>query len=374
MKEKAIKKEMMRLWKETFHDSDEYICLVFDNYFSIENVTFHEKEGRIVSALLAVPYHIGGFGSSERIEGAYFCGLATEPKFRKMGIMDSLLKEMEYRFHKRNFAFTFLIPADAGLRRYYYKRGYIDSFYHCCYNYIHENNVSCKLSKDIRCYNTFNNKKAIQQMGCNIGYITGRYEDNVNVESRNNNYIFSLNSIYYTLNKYECNNDAMTVIHTKKDFIAIIEESLISGNIIYVCFDENYDICKNVIIGLCFCNIDYIAHKIIVKKVIYDNSIIYSMMLEKINSDFTGFSIYIYEDYNMSSNVGESSSVCYGTGNEILTENVEAYGMIKILNSHEVQKFITSSARDQKYPILMNNPKSTPPQLFINTSMTLMLD
>lgn len=118
----SLKTEMKRLWKETFHDSDDYIDLVFDTYFDPELVAWHEAGGRLVSALLAIPYTFRQ--GSRSLRALYLCGLATDPAFRRQGIMDSLLYEINAKGAERGFAFSFLIPADEGLHRFYLNRGY----------------------------------------------------------------------------------------------------------------------------------------------------------------------------------------------------------------------------------------------------------
>lgn len=122
MNPNSLKTEMKRLWKETFHDSDDYIDLVFDTYFDPELVAWHEADGRLVSALLGIPYTFRQGARSLR--ALYLCGLATDPAFRRQGIMDSLLNEINFRGAEMGFAFSFLIPADEGLHRFYLNRGY----------------------------------------------------------------------------------------------------------------------------------------------------------------------------------------------------------------------------------------------------------
>ena len=56
MEANELKRQMMKLWKETFHDSDDYVNLVFDSYFAPEHVVYEESEGKVIAALLAVPY------------------------------------------------------------------------------------------------------------------------------------------------------------------------------------------------------------------------------------------------------------------------------------------------------------------------------
>ena len=56
MNEDHLRKEMESLWRETFGDSSEYISLVFGLYFNPATVAYHEEDGRLLSALLGVPY------------------------------------------------------------------------------------------------------------------------------------------------------------------------------------------------------------------------------------------------------------------------------------------------------------------------------
>ena len=163
-----LKKEMMKLWKKEFHDSDEYIKLIFDNYFQPSYICYREKEGRLIASMLAVPYQFGiahkcadmemknqtlydidaiisndvikndcsknnqheinekvnldkdniNNGESEMLRGLYLCGLVTENDYRGMGIMSEMIEEMNRRAVDMNFDFTFLIPANEGLKKY----------------------------------------------------------------------------------------------------------------------------------------------------------------------------------------------------------------------------------------------------------------
>lgn len=130
-----VKRDMMRLWKETFHDSDRYIQLVFDAYFDLDNICVRYDGDRLTAALLGVPYGFlipreWTFAESPtealRLNGLYLCGLATRPDYRKQGIMSELMGEIQANAAQRNFDFTFLIPADDHLREYYRQRGYRD--------------------------------------------------------------------------------------------------------------------------------------------------------------------------------------------------------------------------------------------------------
>lgn len=131
-----VKSDMMRLWKDTFHDPDRYIRLVFDTYFDPSNISVRYDGNRIVAALLGVPYRFRvnplppvdkkSVESTRLMHGLYLCGLATRPEYRRQGIMASMMDEIQSAADDRKFDFTFLIPADDHLREYYRKRGYLD--------------------------------------------------------------------------------------------------------------------------------------------------------------------------------------------------------------------------------------------------------
>ena len=47
-----LKNKMKSLWRDTFHDSDAYINLVFDNYFNPDLLEYEEMNGDVVAGLL----------------------------------------------------------------------------------------------------------------------------------------------------------------------------------------------------------------------------------------------------------------------------------------------------------------------------------
>ncbi len=123
----------MKLWSEVFHDSEQYVKLVFDTYYDIDNVEVCVDDTRhVVSSLLAVPYRFR-CGDTDNFEsccdrmskGLYLCGVATEPSHRGKGIMHSIMSDIEKRARENDYDFTFLIPASEILRRLYRKHGYI---------------------------------------------------------------------------------------------------------------------------------------------------------------------------------------------------------------------------------------------------------
>lgn len=125
-----VKKQMMSLWMRNFGDSKEYVSLVFDHYFNPENIAFREDNNNIVSALLGVPYEFKPVtGKGLVLRGLYLCGLSTEKNYRGRGLMTSLLEEINDKAARNGFDFTFLIPSNEGIRRYYKDRGYANTFF-----------------------------------------------------------------------------------------------------------------------------------------------------------------------------------------------------------------------------------------------------
>lgn len=114
---------------ESFKDSPEYVKLVFDNYYDSKLNASREKEGVIVSTLLGVPYDFVD-PSGNKLRGLYLCGLATKASYQGNGLMSDMLEEINRKAREKGFDFTFLIPSDEGIRRFYRDRGYHDTFYY----------------------------------------------------------------------------------------------------------------------------------------------------------------------------------------------------------------------------------------------------
>lgn len=127
MNNQELRKNMMKLWKDTFHDSDKYISLVFDNYFNPDFIEYHEENGKLISALLGIPYYFNN--GKEKIKGMYLCGLATLEEYRHRGIMNNLIEKINDKAPQNGFAFSFLIPSSDMLRMYYISKGYFNAMY-----------------------------------------------------------------------------------------------------------------------------------------------------------------------------------------------------------------------------------------------------
>ena len=59
MDSKELKNKLSKLWKDTFHDSDDYVSLIFDNYYDPCFSECEETGGDVVAGLVGIPYEFG---------------------------------------------------------------------------------------------------------------------------------------------------------------------------------------------------------------------------------------------------------------------------------------------------------------------------
>ena len=173
------------LWAEIFGASESYLDIFFETYYRSALILTEERSGSLISALWGLPFRFSG-----GLKGLYLCGLSTIHQWRGEGIMSGLMREAENWAIRNNFDFSFLIPADEDLRRYYAARGYRDAL---C-------RTSWKLSP-----------KAAELPGINPAA-----DDLMALESREAQSSFR-----------PC------ILHNKEDWNAIVRESDISGGRIF---------------------------------------------------------------------------------------------------------------------------------------------
>lgn len=126
--EMRMKEEVRALWKYCFNDSDEFMDLYFGMRYKEEINRTLVKDGRVISALQAIPYLMTCYGHV--VNMAYISGACTHPDFRAHGAMKRLLKETHRRMYEEGFCLSTLIPAEAWLRDYYARSGYAVCFYY----------------------------------------------------------------------------------------------------------------------------------------------------------------------------------------------------------------------------------------------------
>ncbi|MDE7437965.1 MAG: GNAT family N-acetyltransferase [Muribaculaceae bacterium] len=354
MEDSIVRKEMMRLWKENFHDSDEYINLVFDAYFLPDMVEYEERDGKIVSALLAVPYSFGN--ARQSIRGLYLCGLSTDLDYRRRGIMGDVLERFINRIDRSRYAFTFLIPADGSLQKYYHDRGFVNAFYRMPMHYVSSHDFRREF------FNTINNDtdelislKKHYWESLKLHRITGESES------------YLLNKICIFIKSQEGKKIDMQLMHSSLDILTGIDECVISGGEIYALENGKSDITA---VGFFYINNE--------DKTL---SIYYSVqgdpesgcrLLDEIKNSYPDYSMTIWR-YPVKSELGGLWQPFYaaslpeaplaGAVGESLKDyhpvgHSEVYGMTRILNLHEILKFQGEERRDLKYSILVKEGKN----------------
>ena len=114
---------MMRLWQDTFGDSDAFVRLFFTRVYRPQNALTLSRDGRLAAMLHLVPYalRIG----HRTLPAAYICGVSTRPEARGRGLMTTLMRRALRTMHRRGFALTTLIPAEPWLFDVYARLGYV---------------------------------------------------------------------------------------------------------------------------------------------------------------------------------------------------------------------------------------------------------
>lgn len=349
----SVRTQMMQLWKDTFHDSDRYVNLVFDSYFKPEYVAWHEDDGKVVSALMGVPYCFGA--GKSRLHGLYLCGLATDAAHRRQGIMDSLIRDINSRARK-DFAFTFLIPANEGLTRYYEDRGYQNAMYRVKDRYTSVHDF------------TLDNAMLLDREDGRVAAIKKRYCEALRIHDSSSGIDKEYEAkIIAFIREQEQQTDYVCLQHSDKDLSAAILENEISGGRIY--YATNRD---DLVTGAAFIEHDG-PESIIVKKIYNSDRCSFYLLLNAVKRDFKEQSLILYS-YPENINRKELWMVNYsgtkkGMPVDIYSqaENVydvslhsRAYGMIRFLDVREILKFLAEYRRDAKFSILVKdeNPDS----------------
>lgn len=347
-----IRRQMMLLWKKTFHDTDEYINLVFDNYYSTDRVEYYEIDGIIVSALMEIPYKFGW--KNHEINGMYLCGLMTDQKYRRRGIMQILLERAIKKAKNEDYAFCFLIPADIGLMKYYSVHGYSNAFYRVANRYTALHNFRHE-------YNTFvmnNNERT--------GELKMRFYDSLKFEKillSNDNID---NNIINFIYEKENNSEFIVMRHSHKDIELFLRENYLSNNSSFFVKDK-----KGKITAVAVTEED---NDVISVLHIYATDLCSKMcILDGIRLAGAGKSLLVYEYPEASHRTAlwnrsyvatdETSQLSLVTQTSERVYNVAAhansYGMIRLVDILTVLELLADWKREMKTKILVREAKES---------------
>lgn len=351
-----VKRKMMKLWKDTFHDSDAYISLIFDNYFNPEYVEYHEENGQIISALMGIPYNFGNENCV--IKGIYLCGLATKEEHRHKGIMNELIKKINQKALEENCVISFLIPASELLRVYYHNRGYVNGMYRVEERYtdVHDFDKDCQAI-------LMNEDEKIKSQKT-------KYYDSIKVEKYSENNVYNLNEISEYIQKKEHKNKSfLSLLHSHKDIEILFKENNISGGEIVIATSAD-----NRVLGLAFLTFDE-RKRLTIPKMFYDDQYVYYKLLDKAKKLHSESPISILrfpeeinrqvlwsKVYGAPDPEGMASGGAYGVAERVydVSSHAQPYGMVKILNIYEILKILAEDRTDAEFSILVkDNIKST---------------
>lgn len=357
MEKEELKQQMMGLWKTTFHDSDAYIRLVFDTYFDMANIEYEERDGRVIASLMAIPYTFGN--DNYAINSIYLCGLSTNIRFRKEGIMTSLLKRIEEKMRDRGYSFMFLIPAEDGLKRYYFDRGFINGFYRSPLHYtsLHD------FRKDY--YSTISEEeKALYK-------VKAHYFDSLETEILS---ISDLSDIEEKIERMEAfitecerTQRGFALYQNPEQIRVFLKEALMSGGRISICKNGEGEIS-----GIGLYSFSETEIREIGRYAINYGSL--CKIREAISKNDGGRTMTVYQLGYEKSNDGKAlwnpmfSTVlptatqvgAVGTIERIYnpSQHSKVYGMVRILSVSEILKFQANSRNNLKYSILVRLEKT----------------
>ena len=120
---------MMRLWQDTFGDSDAFVRLFFTRVYRPQNALTLSCDGRLAAMLHIVPYRLRV--GRRMLPAAYICGVSTRPEARGQGLMTALMRRALRTMRRRGFALTTLIPAEPWLFDVYARLGYVHPIQTC---------------------------------------------------------------------------------------------------------------------------------------------------------------------------------------------------------------------------------------------------
>jgi len=345
-----IKRKMARLWKETFHDSNDYISLIFDNYFDPELIEFEEIGGDVAAALIGIPYR---FGNAERsLPGLYLCGLATKPQYRSRGIMTRLLTRINDRARNAGFAFTFLIPSDAGLRKYYHDREYVNAFYRVIDNYTSLHDFDREYESIL-----MDQKEKVAEL--KRRYYSSLKVAVYNPETDTDGAI--CDGIRSLIREIEDCQQDFQLLHSDQDIDILIQENQISGGKIhYVCNAAGR------VTAVAFTAVSTVdsaidIHKLFSADMASRYKVLGSVKAASVDSAIRHFVPSIEMDRkalwmrtygSFMKDVPQAVAVSVTERVYSLAAHAKVYGMVRILNFPEILKFQAESRRDLKYSIL----------------------
>lgn len=351
MESLELKNKMSALWKRVFHDSEDYVSLIFNNYFNEKYIEYHEDNGKVVSALLGVPYEFSN--GVQKLRGLYLCGLATADEYRHQGIMTRLLNTINEKA-KEEFDFTFLIPSSDFNADYYRSKGYYNAIYRIEDRYTDVHDF----------YNDF--LLSLHSTDERIRKMKMKFYDDIRITSiAGIDELVDIPSVIEYIREMESKrNSYLSLVHSDFDLELVIKENRISNGEIFIASDN-----AGVITGVIFI-MKGEPGRIFVPAIYFSDSSSYYRLLDYTKKKYADYSMSVYQYpeesertalwdkvYGAGNPDGGSLESVYGVAERVFTAAAGAhlYGMVRILNFKSIMQYLVESRNDLKFSILLKD-------------------
>lgn len=111
-------RDIIRIWKSCFGEADPSVYPFLSRYHFGPCAVTEKVNGHIVSMAFMIPCE------TEYGMGAYLYGVATLPEYRRQGISSRLIHNLLQHCRESGAAFSFLIPSDEEVVKFYDRFGY----------------------------------------------------------------------------------------------------------------------------------------------------------------------------------------------------------------------------------------------------------
>ena len=345
-----IKEGMMELWKRTFHDSPEYVKLIFDNYFNTGIPVYRCDGNKVVASLLGIPYEFKCKESTSK--GLYLCGISTDPAYRRKGLMSELLNEIESKALTEGYDFLFLIPSGETNRMIYQGKGFIDGIYKCYEYYTSVHDFTTEFQSTLFCFD-----ERVRKLKMDL-------YDSLVVNTLKLNPEKKESIIQFISDNEKLKNNYLNLCHTEKDLKIAIEDNHIYGGQIFYSENKNGDLTAVMFA----CGSD--DGRIKVYAQYCEDPCSYFRLLKEIKDYFAEMSLTVMripEEVKGKGIWSEASVVANPDGPDLeslvgietrvyySSDNSKVYGMIKVLNLDNVVKDLCNIETDLSFKLIVND-------------------
>lgn len=120
-----IKEETINLWRDAFHDSEDFMKLYFEKIYRPDINVVCQIDSHVVGALQTIPMRLKMENTA--VNAAYISGVSVRADMRRQNIGTSLMRQAHNRLYEKHTVFACLIPAGPWLFTWYAQCGYSQS-------------------------------------------------------------------------------------------------------------------------------------------------------------------------------------------------------------------------------------------------------